>query len=374
MKKSLVYSLVFLGLLIFVCILVPSVGAIPDPIFSDDFETGDYGNWGQVVSDGGDLSVTSGAALEGSYGMQVVVNDANNVYLGDFSPALEPRYRARFYFDPNTIDLPNGNTFEIFVGYNVSRSFQVTLKRYGGEYRLIVSAWTDGEVKVPSSEYSIGDHLHAIEIDYRVATSDGANDGYLTLWIDGVLAADLTGVDDDTRQVDYVRLGVTYPTHPETSGTVYFDGFISDRSEYIGLDPDIPTYTPTNSITPTETLTPTPTNTNTPTETPTSTNTPTETPTSSETPTSTFTPTPTDTFTPTFTYTPSFTLTPSKTLESTYDPNEIIWSAAGTPMAQIDHTLTYGDISIVTPLYIILGVLVLGGIVFGIFKYMERRK
>ena len=33
-------------------------------------------------------------------------------------PTLEPRYRARFYFDPNSIPMANGNTHYIFYGYS----------------------------------------------------------------------------------------------------------------------------------------------------------------------------------------------------------------------------------------------------------------
>ena len=50
-------------------------------------------------------------------------------------------------------------------------------------------------------------HSHFIELDWRAATGVGANNGGLTLWIDGVQQADLTGVDNDTWRVDRARLG-----------------------------------------------------------------------------------------------------------------------------------------------------------------------
>jgi hypothetical protein len=46
-------------------------------IFSDGFESGDFSAWSSATTDGGDLSVTSAAALAGSYGMQALIDDTN---------------------------------------------------------------------------------------------------------------------------------------------------------------------------------------------------------------------------------------------------------------------------------------------------------
>jgi hypothetical protein len=62
----------------------------------------------------------------------------------------------------------------------------------------------------------------------------GANNGGLTFWIDGVQQADLTGVDNDTRRIDHVRLGAASGVDNVTRGTCFFDTFESRRSTYIG--------------------------------------------------------------------------------------------------------------------------------------------
>jgi len=90
------------------------------------------------------------------------------------------------------------------------------------------SAWTN------SNWFVISDAPHYIELDWRAATSDGANDGGLTLWIDNVQQADLTSVDNDTWRVDRARLGALSGMDAGTSGTYYFDAFESRRSTYIG--------------------------------------------------------------------------------------------------------------------------------------------
>lgn len=60
--------------------------------------------------------------------------------------------------------------------------------------------------KHPGS-HVIADTLHSIEIDWQAATAAGANNGYITLWVDGILLQTLSNIDNDTRRVDEARLG-----------------------------------------------------------------------------------------------------------------------------------------------------------------------
>ncbi len=88
----------------------------PDLIFADGFESGNLSAWTSSTTDNGNLSVSAAAALVGSQGMQALINDNNAISVTDDSPSTEPRYRARFYFDPNSITMTNGNTHYIFYG------------------------------------------------------------------------------------------------------------------------------------------------------------------------------------------------------------------------------------------------------------------
>jgi len=71
-------------------------------------------------------------------------------------------------------------------------------------------------------------------MDWHAATGVGAINGSLTFWIDGILQASLTGVDNDTRRIDRVRLGALTGIDNGTRGTYYFDAFESHRQTYIG--------------------------------------------------------------------------------------------------------------------------------------------
>ena len=96
-----------------------SVTVLADLIFGNGFEGG-LSDWSAAVTGGGDLSVTPGAAMVGSSGLQAVINDTSPIYVRDDTPNNESRYRARFHFDPNGITMANYDTHSIFYGYSAS--------------------------------------------------------------------------------------------------------------------------------------------------------------------------------------------------------------------------------------------------------------
>jgi hypothetical protein len=183
--------------------------------------------------------VSAGAALAGSSnGLQALINDVNSIYVTDETPNGERRYRARFYFDPNSISMASGDAHYIFYGASGPSTFTTVLRvafRFSsGSYQVRASLLDDGTTWTDSSWSTISDAPHAIEIDWRAATAAGANDGGLTLWIDGAQKANLTGIDNDTRRIDRARLGPVSGIDAGTSGTEYFDAFESRRQSFIG--------------------------------------------------------------------------------------------------------------------------------------------
>jgi hypothetical protein len=289
---------------------------LPDLIFADGFESGDFSAWSDSRTDSGDLSVSSAAAIAGAYGMQAVLDDTNTIFVTDERPASEPRYIAGFSFDPNSIAMLSGDSHYLFYGLNISSTVVVRIqfRISQGSYEIRGAVFNDAGGSTNTAWVPISDAPHRIEFDWRAATAAGANDGAFTLSIDGQQQGNLTGIDNDTYRVDRVRLGAVASIDTGTLGTTYFDDFES-RRQPAGTPTPTPTATstPTASATPTNTPTSTSTPTNTPTQsnTPTATSTPTDTPTPSNTPTPT--PTPTDTSTPTVTSTPTQTDTPAPT-------------------------------------------------------------
>jgi hypothetical protein len=214
----------------------PTSTPLPDVIFADGFESGNLNSWSSLTTDGGNLSVSAAAALVGTQGMQALINDNHSIYVTDDQPTAEPRYRARFYFDPNTIPMSKNSAHFLFYGLNAAGTvvMQVEFRFSNSQYQIRASLLNDNTSFTSTAWFTISDAPHPVELDWRASTAAGANNGGLTLWIDGVQKADLTGVDNDTRRIDSIRLGAVAGINNGTRGTYYFDAFESRRQTYIG--------------------------------------------------------------------------------------------------------------------------------------------
>ena len=142
----------------------------------------------------------------------------------------------RFYFDPNSIAMASGDAHYIFNGFTGTSPavLGIQFRHSSGAYQLRAGLLNDSSAWVNTTWFTISDAPHFIELDWRAATAAGANNGGLTLWIDGVQKADLTGVDNDTRRIDRIRMGAISGIDTGTRGTYYFDAFQSMRQSYIG--------------------------------------------------------------------------------------------------------------------------------------------
>ncbi len=140
-----------------------------DLIFADSFESGDFSAWTSVYTDSGDLSVSTAAALVGAYGMQVHVDDTATMSVRDYTPASEPRYRSRFYFDPNTITMAEGDAHLLLAGKsdNGTDMFRVWLRRSSGVYQVRANLADDGTAYPSTGNYTVTDGLHFLETDWR---------------------------------------------------------------------------------------------------------------------------------------------------------------------------------------------------------------
>ncbi|HSL30382.1 MAG TPA: NosD domain-containing protein [Anaerolineales bacterium] len=210
---------------------LPTTTPPADLIFADGFESGTLSDWSASIVDGGDLSVSTEAALVGGRGLQAVLDDNTSIYVTDDRPGTETQYRARFYFDPNSIRMSNGNTHAVFYGYSGTSTLvlRVQFRFSNGAYQLRAALLNDRSSWANTAWFALSDAPHLIELGWRASTGAGANNGELTLWIDQVQRASLVNVDNDTRRIDRVRLGAVAGIDSGTRGTYYFDAFESRR-------------------------------------------------------------------------------------------------------------------------------------------------
>ena len=153
------------------------------------------------------------------------------IHVTDDRPNGESGYQASFRFDPNTITMTSGDLHTIFYGYTGASTqvLRLELRFSSGLYQLRAALRDDASTWKNSAFFTITDLPHLIRIDWRAATAVGANNGSLALRIDGVLKANVTGVDNDTRRIDRVRLGAVAAIDAGTRGNYFFDAFESYR-------------------------------------------------------------------------------------------------------------------------------------------------
>jgi hypothetical protein len=209
-------------------------------LFRDGFETGDTVRWSAASSDAGDLTVTTGAAMKSTaFGLRAFVDDPTALYVQDDTPADEPSYRARFYFDPRNFnpgeDQGHFRT-RIFIAFEEAptrRLMAVVLKRQAGQYSLMARARRDDNSQASTAFFPIAAGPHWVEVRWTRASAPGAADGTFELWVDGASKAADTSLQSRVSTVDFVRMGAL-SLKAGASGVLRFDEFESRRASLIG--------------------------------------------------------------------------------------------------------------------------------------------
>jgi hypothetical protein len=210
-----------------------------DILFEDGFESGDLSRWTSAVTDGTDLSVTGGAAQSGTaHGMNASVNDTNPLYVQDDTPDAEVRYRARLYLDPSGFDPGEASGHQrvrICLAFDDAgvRVVSLVLKRLAGAYSVEARVRQNDGSRVDTGFSDTTAAPHLLEFDWRRSSASGAADGVFTLRVDNVIVSTLTGLDNDTLTVGYVRVGAM-SVKAGAAGTLHFDQFESRRRSLIG--------------------------------------------------------------------------------------------------------------------------------------------
>ena len=211
-----------------------------DLLFRDGFDSGGTSRWSAASTDGGDLSVTTDAALNfTTFGLQAQVDDTNGLYVQDDTPKDETTYRARFYFHPGDFDPGESQAHfrtRIAIAFEEAptrRLMALVLRRQGGQYSLMGRARRDDNTQSNTGFLPITASAHTVEVRWVRASAPGAEDGIFAMWIDGDLKALQTTLDNDVSTVDFVRLGAL-SVKTGAAGTLYFDEFESRRETYVG--------------------------------------------------------------------------------------------------------------------------------------------
>jgi hypothetical protein len=201
-------------------------------LFADGFEGGNLNAWSSAVTDGGHLSAAVAAKLHGSYGLSCYIADTTSMYVQDNTPTAETRYRCRFYIDPNNLAMSNNDDFLVFgsICVDATGCHYLFLKyTTAAGYSIYVVGIKDNTEWSYTGNYVITDAPHCIEIDCKISSGVGQNNGTIELLIDGVSKETLTGLDNDTKAIDIIKLGAISYIDAGTSGTLFLDDFNSNN-------------------------------------------------------------------------------------------------------------------------------------------------
>lgn len=185
------------------------------------------------------LAVTNGAAIDGSFGMEVTFDPATTTraYVEDATPNAETHYVFRYRFDPNDIVMDNNKRYKQFTAFRETPS----------QYRAINVTYRKGDgtgtnfVRVKSHEnpasalwqtsawITLPEAPSVLEVDWTRSSGPGAADGVMRVWLDGVLMDTVNNLDNDECNIDFVRWGAVGGVDLNTDGTQYFDLFESFR-------------------------------------------------------------------------------------------------------------------------------------------------
>lgn len=201
---------------------------------------GNLSEYETTVVDGGDLSVSTQAAIIGSHGLQIQIDDTTSIWARvDFTQlAGSDGYNVRFYLNPNSLSIDDGKNHWI-LDLKDSSTDRIRV-RLGYDdtdgYWIKVKVRDDDNNITHSDAINISNLFHYIEVTVTFASSAVASDATVTVYVDGSQQLEITGLDIyDLTQPDRLEVGAIQGVDATTSGTYYIDDIvIIDEPAQIG--------------------------------------------------------------------------------------------------------------------------------------------
>jgi hypothetical protein len=294
------------------------------PIFTDNFETGDFSKWTGIRSHNSGVSadIQTGTVYSGTYAMRLVVADQASESGCCLYKDLGAGYttiNARAYLYLNAIP-KDGSVMEV-MGFSSdgwipnAAGTRIDIKNVGGNVQWRINYYNGGWQSSYVGAVQAG-NWYCIEVHLAIGTGNGETRFY----VNGTEVLTKTGLSNTPAggSVRYLSLGVNDEAGGNTLN-VFFNS-VAVANSYIGLEgspsptpPPTPTASPSPSPTPSPSPSPSPSPTPSPSSSPSPSPTPTASPTPTPSPAPTASPTPTPTPTPSPSPIPTATPTPTPT-------------------------------------------------------------
>ena len=204
-------------------------------VFTIDFEEGDLTDFDSLANEE-DLAANATAAMVGSYGMEVTLDDTSGHYGIKNVTISTNDIRYRFYFDPTDATLSDNDAggldgvrcdgtwagetehSRVDYQYTIANGFQIQVVFQDDESTSNRTTWTE-----------VSDTEHYIEVLCSRESSDGVDDGVGKLFIDGVETGGSfsnLGNYGMFQTINEYWIGITHGQDVGTTGSWYIDDII----------------------------------------------------------------------------------------------------------------------------------------------------
>jgi len=188
------------------------------------------------------LTVNGAAAINGSYGLEVAVDDTTPTYVVSTHPAQEPAVAIEFNIDVNTLDL--GPTQKIRVlrlmssdaGGHAGPILTVFLKKNLNGTGFFLGVWAKSSAlefwnyvgRFWLAQQGGAEAPHNIRIEWTQADS-GVQNGTCTVFKDDVQMAQKTNIWSAMYDVNAAHFGIFNIEAATRSGSYYLDDYVMTR-------------------------------------------------------------------------------------------------------------------------------------------------
>lgn len=209
------------------------------------------GYFEETADDDGEIIPYPVAGESGIFGLAIKINDTSaHSYRSVFSSTGTLRFA--FYIQPYRFQMTSGDSFSVVtIRDNSNRLGDVILRYSSGTFYIGANVQNDAGTAQwvgSSSGFAITRGVHLVEVQIVKATTAGANNGTIQLWIDGVSQGSVTNIDNDTIGMTRLHWGAPADIDAGTGddeeelGTFYIYGMrANNNGQTIGpLDTDLP--------------------------------------------------------------------------------------------------------------------------------------
>ncbi len=192
-------------------------------LFAADFESADLSSWSAGPFPAA-LRVEEAAALSGRHGLVVNLDEGGAALSKDVEAGEAANLRLRLA--AGSAQLPQNQGFKLLTGKRSSGApvLELWLRLKAAVLQLQAVAIDDAGQRRPTSWLPItSNSAHAVELQWRASTGPQAGNGLLRLWLNGVLSAGVSGLDNSDQRLSNIVWGAE-AVPAGSGGELYLDG------------------------------------------------------------------------------------------------------------------------------------------------------